>query len=167
VVEASAFPEGWDLELPPHPYDLPGRVLPGNAQEGISVSLRREGSSARANHRLLRYQSEQQAAKEYRRQQAGEFFSAGRLTPWEIPAGLSYNSPLANQYRLACADITAAHQFRVCIAMGQYGNYLSVFSTWVSPEFMTYADLERLLRGIDERMTHCLGKSLPTAIGKQ
>ena len=42
--------------------------------------------------------------------------------------------------------------------MGQYEEYVSVFFTYISSDSMTYADLEHILKAIDERMAHYLGE---------
>jgi hypothetical protein len=165
LVDVSVFPQGWSADFSPHQYDLPGRVLPGRAQEGVSIQLRSKGFGALAHHDVLRYQNKQRAADEYHRQQPGVFFSAGRLTPWEAPEALSYESPIADQFRLACADIEVAGRFRLCTAQGQYDEHLSTFSTWVSPDYMTYANLERVLKAIDERMAHCVGRPILVTAG--
>ena len=38
----------------------------------------------------------------------------------------------------------------MCRAVGQYDEYFVRFNTHMSPGFMTYADLERVLKAIDE-----------------
>ena len=42
--------------------------------------------------------------------------------------------------------------------MGQYDEYVSVFFTYISPQFMTYAELEHILEAIDEHMAPILGR---------
>lgn len=164
LVDLSPFPSGWSVEFGPDAYDLPGRVLPGRALAGISISFHWRGPNALAQHDVLKYETKQRAASEFHRQQPGTFFSAGRLTPWETPDAVSYQSPFADQFRLACADIEGAEQrFKLCIAMGQYDKHLSTFAIWMSPDYMTFADLERILEAIDERMAHCTGQPFPTA----
>jgi hypothetical protein len=46
----------------------------------------------------------------------------------------------------------------MCIVTAQYEEYLIRFNVHMHPEFMTYQDLERVLRAIDERMARNLGK---------
>jgi len=40
----------------------------------------------------------------------------------------------------------------MCNMIGQYEEYFVRFNSHISPDFMTYADLERVLKAIDERM---------------
>ena len=163
LVDASSLPQGWYEDIPPHPYDLPGRVLPGRALEGISVQFRSEEFDGLARHEILRYRNEQQAEEEFQRQQVSKFFNAGRVTPWETPETVSLEDLAADQYRLSCANIEAAGQFRLCTSMAQYGNHLSTFTTWMSPDYMTYEDLKGILWAIDQRMAQCLGQPLSSS----
>jgi hypothetical protein len=151
LVDSPLFPATWYLATAPFPwYWLEG------AEASAAVQFRLQGSRARAIHTLFRYRNIAQAAAEYRRQMPGEFFSAERLTPWEAPEGLLYQSPVADQFRFGCAIIgrsyTDPDRFITCQVMGQYGKFLSIFFAWMSPEGMTPEDLERILKAIDERM---------------
>ena len=158
LVDLSDFPSGWSIPNGPGPFRSPDQILPGRALAGVSTSFGHGESNAIARHAVLAYKTERQAAREFNRQQPETYFSAGRLTPWETPAGISYVSPVADQFRLSCAEIDGhAQVFNHCIAMGQYGTHLSTFATWVSPDYMTYADLEHILAAIDERMAACSG----------
>jgi len=156
LVDSPLFPATWYLATAPFPwYWLEG------AEASAAVQFRLQGSRALAIHTLFRYRNTAQAAAEYRRQMPGEFFSAERLTPWEAPEELPYQSPVADQFRFGCAVIgrsyTDRYRFATCQVMGQYGKYLSVFFTWVSPEGMPLEDLERILKAIDERMAGYTG----------
>ena len=44
--------------------------------------------------------------------------------------------------------------------MARYDEYISVFDTIMSPEYMTLKDLEGVLKAIDERMARNLGKQV-------
>lgn len=157
LVDLSDFPLGWSLPNGPGSFRSPDQILPGRALAGVSASFGHGESNAIARHAVLAYKTERQAAREFNRQQPETYFSASRLTPWETPAGFSYVSPVADQFRLSCAEIDGhAQVFNLCIAMGQYGTHLSTFATWISPDYMTYGDLERILKVIDNRMTNCI-----------
>jgi len=152
LVDMSLFPSGWYLDIPPFPwYWLEG------AEASAATQFRLQGSNALAIHRLFRYRDIAKAAAEYHRQMPSEFFSAHRLTPWEPPEALPYQSLVANRFRLGCADIGRSRsdpdRFTTCTAMAQYGKYLSIFATWISPDGMQLEDLGRILKAIDERMT--------------
>jgi len=154
IVDVSFLPDGWYVDFPPQPCPKPGRE-----EASLCVQFRRKGFEALAQHELARFPNKRKAASEWQRGEG--FFSAGRLTPWETPTELPYKSFVADQFQFACADIKAASQFRLCQAKGQYGEYISMFSTWVAPEYMTFQDVEGILKAIDERMAKGLGKPLP------
>ncbi len=155
LVDISLFPAAWYLDIPPFPwYWLEG------AEASAAIQFRLQGSNALATHRLFRYRETAKATTEYHRQMPKEFYSADRLTPWEPPEALLYQSSVADQFQFGCAVIgrsqSAPDHFTMCKTVGQYGKYLSIFSTWVAPEGMALEDLERILRTIDERMAQHL-----------
>lgn len=151
LVDVSLFPSKWYVDIPPFPYYW----LEG-AETSAAIQLRLQGSNALATHRLFRYRDAAKAMAEYHRQMPGEFYSADRLTPWEPPEALPYQSSVADQFRFGCAIIGRSQsdpdRFTTCKAMAQYGKYLSIFATWISPDGMQLEDLERILKAIDERM---------------
>lgn len=156
-VDTSAFPQSWTITSGPDTRGFPDQVLPGRAMNGGSVSFFHPLSGARAHHDVLLYSNEKKSLKEYERQQPGFFFSSGRLSPWETPK-IDYGGGIADEYRLACADfegIDENQQYRYCSIMGRYGQFLSQFSTWMSPDYMSEAELVHVLKAIDERMTTC------------
>lgn len=108
-----------------------------------------------ANHEVYRYTTDRRAAREFERMMNIGFPRGKHYTPWAVPAELRYQSPVADQFYLACANHGSN---LICVAIGQYDEYFIRFSTLISPDSMTYADLERAFRAIDERMAQCLGK---------
>lgn len=151
------LPPGWEIANGPGPYDLPGRVLPGRAQAGVTVSFFQPEFGARAFNDIFLYSSERKAAGEFKRQQDAVFSSAGRLTPWQEP-DLGNLDHSADQFRLACADFETAGKYNICTAMTQYGRFLVVFDTWASPDYMSENDIGRVLSKLDERMQECAVK---------
>lgn len=108
-----------------------------------------------ASHEVYRYTTARRAAREFERMMNIGFPRGEYYTPWAVPSELRYQSPVADQFYLACANHGGN---LICHAMGQYDEYFIRFSTLISPDSMTYADLERALRAIDERMASYLGK---------
>jgi hypothetical protein len=111
-----------------------------------------------AQHEIFRYRSKQEARNEFTRQMPEEFFQATVVVPWQVPSELPYTSPIADQFRFACAVINLKGRTLLCNAFGQYDEYLSTFSVAMDPKHMTFADLERILQAIDGRMAYYLGK---------
>jgi hypothetical protein len=109
-----------------------------------------------AAHRIYRLRSENRAAKVFEQQLSAEFNSrsVASVTPWQIPPELPYVSSVADQFYFACHMTNINGLSQVCEAMGQYEEYLVIFHTHVAPDFMTYADIEVILKAIDERMAN-------------
>jgi hypothetical protein len=155
LISESTPPLGWSVSRLPHPV----QVEEGQEDSrGIEFRL---ASGYRMGHEVYQYQDEQTAAKRYRGS-LNVFGSAERLTPWEVPEGLTYRSNVADQFRFACADFRDYPdiRFRHCAAMGQYEEFVSIFYVSVlqgeMDDYMTLSDLERILTAIDERMAHYL-----------
>jgi hypothetical protein len=146
LVDISAFPVGWYVDIPPHVTDNEIGQLD---DRWVTFSRRPLGPSA--TQEVYCYRREKEAAAEYTLQMHEQFFNAERLTPWESPVQLPYVSRVAGQFRLACANFRdyPSGQFTLCVAMAQYNECLSIFGTQVSPEYMTFENLENVLVAID------------------
>jgi hypothetical protein len=160
LIDLSIFPSGWYVDSPPsHTTDSKGQV------DGRYIQFRSEGFVARSMHTVYQYRDSRTAAYWYR--EYLPFGSAERLTSWEVPSELPYESKVAAQFRFACADFRQnpgddSERLRACLAAGQYDEYVSIFSISMSPDDMAehipYSYLERILKAIDERMAHYLGR---------
>jgi hypothetical protein len=152
LVDVSDLPAGWQVSLNPSPT-----AVEMGQSEGLWIEFRLPGGS-RSAHYIFRYDDEQTSAEQYRGSLSGEFFDAERITPWEMPTGLSYESPVADQFRFASADFRRFPEghFTLHQAVGQYDEFISVFFCSIlpdkAPDFMTLSDLERILQAIDQRM---------------
>jgi len=152
LIDLSAFPPGWWVDIPPYRGDE--RI--GQADDRwIQFRCEKLFGGPLALHQVYWFARERDAAIEYKLQQKAVFFSAERLTPWERPAELPYESPVADRFRFACAQIEdfPSGSFTLCTAIGQYGPYLSIFSIHVTPGCLTFEDLGRILQAIDRRMS--------------
>lgn len=156
LVDQTLFPLSWYVESPPRPW---GWKDSGGAEATAAVNFRQSGSRARATHMLFRYRDIESAAAQYHLL-PWVFYSADRLTPWESPEGLSYQSLTADQFRFGCAEIglsvTDPNRFATCHVAGQYGKYLSIFTVWVvlnGTSGMSLEDLQPILQALDERMS--------------
>lgn len=158
LVDLSDLPRGWLPSFGPGLISTPDKILPGRPKAQAAVGFSHSNSNAVVNHQILSYADAKQAERRY--QQQSPFFSSGTLTPWTKPEELHNASLAADQFQLACAKIDGGSDqetIELCIAHARYGDVLSTFSTWVSPDYMTYADLEHILAAIDEHMASCAG----------
>jgi len=156
LIDVSVFPPGWYV------YQDPKRYGEDRAQEDDRyIEFRSmEDAATHSMHIVFQYRDDGAAAYWYAEYLPAEFESAFRLTPWETSDDLQYHSQVADQFRFACADFQFtdgdSKRYTRCTAMGQYDEYVSVFFTYVSSDSITYADLERILKTIDERMAYYL-----------
>jgi hypothetical protein len=116
------------------------------------------GGRGGAYEKIYRMASMAVATREFERQIEVWFPTRGYWSSWERPAEVAYESSVADRFRVACAHDTARSNLaQKCHFIGQYEEYLVWFSTDMSPDYMTYEDLEHVLQAIDERMAQYLG----------
>jgi hypothetical protein len=162
LVDVSSFPAHWYVVSPPAPYPHYDGAMTTQAED-IYTGFKADSSTLLVAGQLVyRFGASWKAAAAYREQLPVEFNnnSVASLTPWEIPRELPYESEVADQFHLACHVNGIGTPATVCEAMAQYEEYLVVFHTVVDSEYMTYAELERILVAIDERMALYLDKDI-------
>jgi hypothetical protein len=157
LLDESAFPDGWVLGG--DPYDPEDR-MPAE-QIVVDFFIHECPSSLRAGHYVYSFYGGSRCAEMgYRLKIAIWFAPRDGWGPWAVPAELNYESQVADDYRLSCYT----HQesgTRTCQAVGRFEEYVVRFVTPISPDCMTFADLERILVAIDERMALYLGEDMP------
>ena len=77
---------------------------------------------------------------------------------WYVPSEFSYESPIADHYRFGCS-IHQPSGFQTCQMAAQYGVYVMRFYAGMSL-MMTYEDLERILREIDNKVERCFNGTI-------
>lgn len=152
LIDTSVFPEGWHLWR--GPQAIPEREQ--GERESYYVTFRYEGLEpgvVGARHEALRYRNELEAADSFSKH---GFLNRHVITPWAVPDEWSYESPVADRSKFACAEIDILGSYWRCEAVGQYDEFISVLYTLLSPQYMTLEDLEGILVAIDERMAFYL-----------
>lgn len=160
------LPEGWFSRTGvldnSHHYPL--------AEAALATTFDSVGQPGVANHLIMQYRDGLLAAKEFARERAA-FFSLtyGETAPWEKPGALQYKSTIADQYDCACqTEIRgdgSGELATICVAISRYDEFISVFSTWILDDNMTYSDFQQVLETIDARMARHLGKTQRDAPG--
>ena len=110
-----------------------------------------------ANHDVYQFKTAELAMEEYGKRERTRFSEDEQRGPWSTPGEITYRSPIADQYRVACGrswDLT------LCIMVARYDEYFVLVTAQMSEDGMAYADLEKVLQAVDEKMSGCLGKSL-------
>jgi len=151
LLDESAFPEGWTAYEAFEPRDGFGLAI------SITFSPPRGSAGGIALHAAYTARSSEEAAHGYQTWADFWFRESEGRGPWSVPRELPYQSPVADQFRFACYRERDDGR-QVCQAVAQYGRYMNRFHTFMSPDSMTFADLERILVAIDERMASCLQK---------
>jgi len=151
IKDVSAFPGGWEVSAPAHAKRVFLRENIGGARIQFGYPW-----AGHAWHEISRFRNIQDAAVAYRDQD----YYPGAKSRWETPKELSYQSPIANQFRVACRPNPRATE---CVTMAQYDEFVSAFNINADSYAFTFSDLERVLRAIDERMARVLGKPLPSS----
>ena len=147
LIDESAFPPGWEPSIngPRPPANAPLDHY-GSIERVELFFYTREQVAFQEVHRFASIRG---AIREFKRQKSISF-PAG---VWVIPDKLTYQSPIADQFYLACS---LKSTIPMCGAIGRYEEYLVRFNTHMSSDFMTYSDLERVLEAIDRRMARYL-----------
>jgi len=152
LIDDSFFPSGWAID-PEGPFVPPQAPLGGyNSIERIGLNFYVQNGVAIED--IHRFRSKDESAEEFKRWQETRFSQREIDTPWTVPRELPYRSLVADQFYFACAQEGGTP---MCRFLGQYEEYLVLFNTQMSPRSMSYTDVERILRAIDERMAHYLG----------
>lgn len=161
LINLSVFPAGWQVSVPlSSPTERLGQI--GGSQTEFRASV---DPLVGAIHSVFRFSSELAASDRYDRMLPSWFNSnsVSSVTPWQTPAQLSYHSPTADKSHFACHDTSAGGRATICQFMAQCDEYIIVFHTVMTPEdmqpqsYMTFADLEGVLKVIDELMQLHLG----------
>jgi len=152
LVDVSSFPSDWVAgaegpSTPPKP--------PWGGYESIErIELFFYTDYGGAFERIHRFRSEEEAIQEFNRRLELDFAQNEYYTPWIIPPELSYPRLVADCFHFACSQDTGVP---VCQFLGQYEEYVVRFGIHKSPDLIPYADIEKILQAIDERMAHYLG----------
>jgi hypothetical protein len=154
MLDASAFPKGWEAT---GTGDIPGPIA-GQAHEYervrrsfIGPVRSRIGNMTGATQSVYRYGGTRTAAKKFEAKRK-QFFKSDKFTPeWQVPEELTYQSVVADKLHLGCTYYSTR---QVCRALGQYEEYVVMILVDVYPDSdVTYADFERILEAMEERIT--------------
>jgi hypothetical protein len=158
LLDESPFPEGWRAV---RPFDPDQRLAAEQTARHLLTS-KCHPLMVGAGHEVYRFYAGARAAAEAYPEQVAFWFSPN-VGDWIIDPELSYESPVADQFRYGCyidEDFDSTH----CVALGQYEQYVVVLDATLDPDHpdcLRYTDLEKILIAIDEKMALYLGKDIP------
>ena len=153
LLDESAFPEGWTAYEPHEPRDGFG------LRTCIHYSPPPTSAGGIALHAAYVARSSEEAGHGYEVWAPFWFAEREGWGAWSVPDQLRYQSQVADPFRFACYRERGDGR-EVCQAVAQYGRYMNRFHTFMNPDTMTFADLERILVAIDERMAFYLEKDI-------
>jgi hypothetical protein len=113
-----------------------------------------------ANHHVYQFRTAELAVQEYSKRKKTQFAEDEHRGPWSTPSEIAYRSPLADQYCVACGQDWG---LALCIMVARYDEYFVLVTAQMSEDGMTYGDLEKVFRAVDERMSGCLSRPLAPA----
>ena len=145
LIDAATYPSGWKQE------DIVDDDR-ADEVENLTISFRNPTKNSPVSiHEILRYASQYEAQQDFDQILQQERENDSSLVP--IPQ-LTYASHTAQRTSLLCMkrDSDRVDEHRLCIAMAQYGPYISVFSAPINKRFMNYANFSRILGVIDSKM---------------
>lgn len=139
------------------PGSKAGAITPIRDREGARVAIGRDiwGKKGFAGHDVYCYSSARRAAREFEYRKSVWFLPTEYSEPWVVTSGVSYQSPIADQFYLACS---IEHAVPICQVLAQYEECVVRLKVDMFPEFMTLDRLEQVLQTTDERMARYLGK---------
>lgn len=139
--------------------DLPARTIMNNISSPIA-EMPNESAGFSASyvnspiyHEIGRYLSINGAEGKFLERLDLYFKGNDYRGPWQLPAEISYISPLAQQYHVACGNIGEKYQ---CRMIGQYDEYYVFFFAYISDNGITLEIFQDLLMKIDSHMAQCL-----------
>ena len=64
----------------------------------------------------------------------------------------------ADEFFLACTEgrSDSGFRYRVCTSEARYDRFLTAFSSWVSPAYMSEEEMVQVLQTIDRNMLQCI-----------
>ena len=104
-------------------------------------------------HVVGKYSSDNRAERKFTERFDLYFKKDGFEGPWQTPTELSYISPFAQKYHVACGNILEEYQ---CRMIGQYDEYYVFFFAYISDNGITLDTFQDLLPKIDSHMAQCL-----------
>ncbi len=151
---STIFPHCWIYEGP-----LPLTYEENAGAEEALFAWFRCLPSGKGVYAIYRFQNTQTAAKRYRNVMSWWFTNAMRVTSYQVPGWIHYQNFMAQKHRFECAEFEGYTMvWEECTYLGQYEEFIVVFT--ISAENMiNYAPfLEGILRVIDGHMGYYLSK---------
>jgi hypothetical protein len=148
LLETSVYPLGWAQN-----GVISNAEYAGGDTENIGIAFRyRSEETSVSIHTVLRYESHDAAQNGF-----DALLNHDKVLYQDLAQlkELSYNSQVAQRTSLLCSRriYSVSSLPPLCIALAQYGSYISMFSSPIDIHAMSDADFMRILSDIDKKMT--------------
>ncbi len=161
LLPIEALPEHWELAVTPRP--MGPNIGFGDEDDSYASFKLKDDKFIISDHFLLHYPNARRAEAGYQKEYGSEFNDSSIAVnqPWETPPELSYTSPYAEQFRVACTINNVAGPKQVCKVMGQYGRYVSIYYSIIREDTMTLEEFNSVVQTIDENLAQALQLEQP------
>jgi hypothetical protein len=149
MVDPALYPPGWRLETSGRNRDLGGGDIE-NMRLGFSTQTPPGYVSL---HTVSRYASREAAQHGF-----DTLRQHSQLSESELPIQnkIVFTGKAAERSSIYCEK--GPGRVPICVALAQYGAYVSEFSSYIDGRLMSIADFERILEAIDQRMAAVVKK---------
>lgn len=163
IISVSYFPDGWEMSGDKQPSP-PGDLVPGSDENDRYTSYKLVNNKYNlARHYVLQFDDADEAADWYI-EEFPYYFNSNSMAvdePWRTPPEATFASSFADQYFLGCTINNVDGRKQVCQFMGQYEEFVTIFSASVRSDTMTLAEFEEIVKGIDVTMMSHLQSVYP------
>ncbi|MDA0242263.1 MAG: hypothetical protein OT477_02510 [Chloroflexi bacterium] len=149
VLPINIFPETW--EMSGAPTAMGPSIGFGDEDDAVARFKLKDEKYNVAMHYIFFYPSENSAIKAY----PEGFFNDNSIAvnhPWQIPEELSYESSVADQFRIGCTINNIAGENLVCQIAARYGNYTTIFHSSIREDTITLDQFNGIVKYLDEMM---------------
>jgi hypothetical protein len=136
------FPLGWRARGTPQSEYQNSELYWG--EENLYVEFQPIGNQGYAYQYIFKFRNKLDAKYGLFRIKQQDFLTPSKNN---FPNEWSYKSPIADDWLFGCLDE------KECTVLARYDEFILAFTTSIDPKYMTFADLESILRTIDEKMS--------------
>lgn len=157
ILPLEALPPTWEMAYAPRPM---GSHIGFGDEDDTYVSFKLKSSIYHiSGHYVMYYPTLGRAKTDYENKSRSWFndHSIAVDAPWQTPAELSYTSPFADQFRMACTINNIAGQEQVCTMLARYGKYVVIFHSVIAPDTISLSEFNGVVQYLDKMMARKLG----------
>lgn len=151
LMDASMFPPGWENGWVSPTADSHG------AFEHLSIDIL-GGRGGGAFHEIYRYECVNDAQREYKRQLDVFLTDTPLYDEWRPRDDLRAAFTFADEAYVACANRGRPLEEKItdCRMLARYHEYVVRFHTEVIPPYLTFEDLARILKSLDDKFASAM-----------